>query len=450
MANRKTSSSKLRYWHQCVDCKKRWPADRFLYTCPACDGLLLIERDEDFLKARLGSGRALRNFFDDLRFGNRRRLYPNNSGVWLWRELVLPGFPKRAIVSLREGQTDLFEIPDWMKRELGLPNLFIKMEGQSPSESFKDRGMTVAISDALRLQQNHPEQGIAGVCCASTGDTSAAAAVFAGYVRDHLDCLVLLPHQGTARSQLFQAIAHGARIREIKHPDGFDACMRLIEQFIKQHPELVLVNSKNDMRVVGQETIGLEILQDLSWKVPEWIAVPAGNGGNLSALLSALLLARRLKLINRLPGIIVGQTAVSDTLVRWSKSGFRKYRPGPHGKTIASAMNINDPVSFPRIEKLYPEFNIRFYRSTEPRIQASWSRFLLAGANVCPQSAVALDAVLQARADRSVKAKDTVVSISTASGVKFAQTVGAVTGKPGSAPDLKIVSGTLRALEKSL
>lgn len=407
----------------------------------------MIGRDEDFIRSQIGSGPTLRRYFDDLRFGSRRRIYPNNSGVWLWRDLLLPGFPKSAIVSLREGQTDLFEIPDWLKKETGLTNLFIKMEGQAPSESFKDRGMTVAISDAVRLQR-HSAQPITGVCCASTGDTSAAAAVYSAYVREQLRCIVLLPHQGTSKSQLFQAIVHGAQIRAIRHPDGFDACMRLIEAFIVKHPELVLVNSKNDLRVVGQESIGLEILQDLSWKVPEWIAVPVGNGGNLTALLSALLLARRLGLIRRLPGIIAGQTAASDTLVRWQESSYQDYQPGRRQPTIASAMNINDPVSFPRIKKLYGEFDIRFYRVTEPQITRTWEQFLHAGANICPQSAVALDAVLQARHQRVVKASDVVVAISTASGVKFAQV--STSRDPGSAADLKVVGGTLRALERSL
>ncbi len=407
----------------------------------------MIERDEDAIRAKLGSGPKLRRYFDDLRFGPRRRIYPNDSGVWLWREMLLPGFPKSAIVSLREGQTDLFEIPDWLKKETGLDNLYIKMEGQGPSESFKDRGMTVAISDAVRLQR-HSAQGITGVCCASTGDTSAAAAVYSAYVREQLRCIVLLPHQGTAESQLFQAIVHGAQIRAIRHPDGFDACMRLIEAFIVKHPELVLVNSKNDMRVVGQESIGLEILQDLSWRVPEWIAVPVGNGGNLTALLNALLLAKRLGLINRLPGIVAGQTAVSDTLVRWQESDYQNYEPGPRRPTVASAMNINNPVSFPRIEKLYGEFDIRFYRVTEAQIERTWEQFLRAGANVCPQSAVALDAVLQARHQGVIKPGDVAVAISTASGVKFAHVTKA--RQPQSNPGLKVVGGTLRALERSL
>ena len=163
------------FWHSCVLCAKNFPPDRFLYTCPSCGGLLLVTRDEQYIKETIGTGEKIKKHFDDLRFGKQRREYPNNSGVWLWREFILPGFPESAIISLKEGQTDLFEIPDWLKEEIGLNNLYIKLEGQSPSESFKDRGMPVAISDALRLQQEYPKLGIVGVSCASTGDTSAAA-----------------------------------------------------------------------------------------------------------------------------------------------------------------------------------------------------------------------------------------------------------------------------------
>ncbi len=298
-----TPPTEILFWHECIACGHQFAPDRFYYTCPDCGGLLLITRDEDALKQKLGTGQKLKDYIDTLRYGKARREYPNDSGVWLWRDFILPGFPLESIVSLKEGQTDLFEVPDWLGKEIGLPALYIKMEGQSPSESFKDRGMPVAVSDALRLQREHPELGITGVSCASTGDTSAAAAVYSAYVRDQLSCLVLVPYEKIADAQLFQAVAHGANVRAIQHPDGFDGCMKLIQSFTKEHPDLVLVNSKNDMRIVGQETIGLEIIQDLGWKAPDWISIPVGNGGNLTALLNTLLRAHDFGLIDHLPGI---------------------------------------------------------------------------------------------------------------------------------------------------
>jgi threonine synthase len=440
------------FWHECVDCHTTFEPTKFNYTCSKCNGLLLVSRDEDYVKKVAGNGKTAREHFDRLRFGEARMTYPNNSGVWLWRDFILPGFPSQDIVSLNEGQTDLFEAPGWLKKDLGLNKLFIKLEGQAPSESFKDRGMPVAISDALRLQRLYPELGITGISCASTGDTSAAAAIYAGYARDKLSCLVLVPFEKVSDSQLFQAMAYGARVRAIRHPDGFDGCMKIVQEFTSTHPELVLVNSKNDMRIVGQETIGLEIIQDLAWKVPDWISIPVGNGGNLSALLNSLRRAKSFGLIDRLPGIIAAQTAAADTLVRWSESKYKDYTPGGFKDTVASAMNINDPVSFPRIKKLYSDFDIHFYRSTESAILDRWAQCTRAGAGICPQGAVAVDAVTQALESRIIKPNALVVAVSTASALKFAEVGISYHTKSTSrfANPYSVIDGSTKALEESL
>jgi threonine synthase len=207
------------------------------------------------------------------------------------------------------------------------------------------------------------------------------------------------------------------------------------------------------MRIVGQETIALEISQDFSWQVPGWISIPVGNGGNLAALLNSFLRAKEFGLIDRLPGILAAQTAAADTLVRWAESKFNEYEPKAFQNTVATAMNINDPVSFPRLRKLYEQFDIRFYRAEEETILKTWGRFMRAGANICPQSAVALSAVLQARDANVIKENDQVVSISTASGIKFAEagvTFHSSEGKDDFANPYEIVEGNLKALEISL
>ena len=416
----KKQPTMYRFHHRSLDGNDYLP-DSFLYTDPETGSLLQVERDEEYITARHGHGKKLQNYFDSLRYGPMRRNYPNNSGVWMWRDFILPDFPEEAIISLNEGQTDPFEIPEWLGKELGLKKLFIKMEGQSPSESFKDRGMPVAISDALRLQLEYPDLGIKGVSCASTGDTSAAAAIYAAYRRDKLSCVVLVPNKNISPAQLFQAMAHGARVIAIDHKDGFDACMRLVQEFSAKHPELVLVNSKNDMRLVGQETIGLEIIQDMDWQAPDWISIPVGNGGNLSALMIGLLRAKEHGLIDRLPKIIGAQSEKANTLVRWQESKYSDYVPGEFTQTVASAMNINNPVSFPRIKNLLPYFDVTFVSVIETDLKDTWAKFMSAGANICPQTAVALDGVIKMRDRNLVKENDTVVAINTASGIKFAE-----------------------------
>lgn len=442
---------KMHFWHKCIECNSTFLPEKFYYTCPKCGGLLLLERDEDWIEKNIGTGKQARLFFDDVRFGKERDKYPNGSGVFIWLPLLLPGFPKEFIISLREGFTDLFEIPDWLKKKIGLKNLFIKMEGQLPSESFKDRGMAVAISEALRLQQLYPYLKIRFVACASTGDTSASAAIYTAYVKDKLRCLVLLPHEKISPGQLFQAMSHGATVLCIKHPAGFDGCMRLIQEYCAKHPEIVLVNSKNDLRIVGQETIALEICQDLHWRAPDWIAIPCGNGGHLTALLISLLRMKKQGMIEFLPGIIVAQTKGANTLVRWADNNFKSYKPGVFQNTVATAMNVQDPVSFPRIKKLYKNFRMEFFDVPENDIQKTRALFMGAGANICPQSAVALDAVLQAREKRIIKEKDIVVSISTASGIKFSESgiKHHLEGKiENFANPPKIVNGTVEDIEK--
>lgn len=411
--------AKVYYTHKCIECGKEFNADRFFLKCPLCTGLLMVERDEERIDYHIGVGQEARNYFDSVRWGRNREKYPNDSGVFMWLPQILPGFPSETVVSLREGPTDLFEIPGWFKKQIGLNNLFIKLEGQLPSKSFKDRGMAVAVSETCRLQSITLPWKRWNVICASTGDTSAAAATYAAYARDRLRCILVLPHGGVTPEQLFQARAAGATIVSVDDSRGFDACMVLVEEFCKEHPETVMVNSENDIRIVGQETITLEICQDLRWKVPDWIVIPVGNGGNITALMVSLLRARRRGLIDRLPGVIAAQAQVANTLVRWGRSGFVEYAPGVRKPSVASAMNIQNLVSFPRIRKLRQPFDLRFYDVPEEQIISTRGYFMATGVDICPQSAVALNAVLQARDSGVIEQNDTVVVISTAAGVKF-------------------------------
>lgn len=445
--------NKVHFWQKCIECGAIVKPDNFYYVCPKCGGLFLVERDEEWIDKYVGQGKKAQQFFEEIRFGKKRGIYPNGSGVFMWLPYILPGFSKESVVSLREGFTDLFEIPDWLKKKIGLKNLYIKMEGQLPSESFKDRGMSVAISEAIRLQKFYPKLNIHFVACASTGDTSASAAIYSAYVKDRLKCIVFLPHEKVSPGQLFQAIAHGALVLSIKHPQGFDGCMKLIQQYCQKHPEIVLVNSKNAFRVVGQETIALEICHDLHWKVPDWIAIPCGNGGNLTALLISLLRMKKRGMIKSLPGIIVAQTRGANTLIRWGRSNYQKYEPGSFQETVASAMNIQDPVSFPRIGRLHRSFRMKFFDSSEEAIQKTRVLFMGAGANICPQTAVALDAVLQAKGFGVVKEDDLVVTISTASGIKFVQS-GLDYHLTGKVTDYanppRVINGTIEAIDQVL
>ena len=418
---------KLRFFYHCVDCGKIHTPNRPYYTCD-CGGLLLIERDLNFLKKSFPNLTAFcshlktlsTEIFKPNECKKANTSYPFRSGVWQWINLILPSFPIEHALSLNEGNTDLWEPPEWLKSEIGFRNLFVKMEGQSPSESFKDRGMTLAISEGLRLQKLHPELGIRFVACASTGDTSASAAKYSAYVSDRLRCIIIIPVGKISPAQMYQAYDSGATVLALE-ADGFDSCMKIIQQFCAAHPEIILVNSKNAMRIVGQETISLEIWKDLNWNVPDWLIIPVGNGGNVTAQMTAWLLLKKLGFIDHLPGIIIAQTKVSNTIVRWIESGFIIYETKKPGLTAASAMNIQNPISFPRIKKLYQNFQLAGFDVAEEDIATTRARFNRAGAGLCTQGAVALDAALQARTAGVIKENDLVVAVSTASDLKFVE-----------------------------
>ena len=416
---------------ECINCGKKIGPEVNTAKCPVCKGLFMPRYDEEYIKHLLNRNYFTpRQYFDEIRWGAKRKQYPYGSGVFMWLDFILPDFPTEFVVSLREGQTDMFEAPDWLKKEIGLKNLFIKLEGQNPSGSFKDRGMSMAISWARFQQEVFPELGIVGVACASTGDTSASAAQYASYCRDKLLCVIFVPHGKISPEQLAQATMSGAMVIAVDHSTnpGFDSCMKIVQEFNARFPKFAMVNSANILRVVGQQSIAVEINQDFGWDSPDWIAIPAGNGGNLTALMLSLLRQKEHGLIDRVPGVIAGQTTNSDPLVRWADSGFTKYEPLKKPPiSIASAMDIQDPVSFPRINLLLKDFlkesvsGIHFFKSDNLEINRTRARFNRAGADVCPQGAVAIHATLQARDKGIVKENDRVVAISTASSLKFTE-----------------------------
>jgi len=411
----------------------------------------MVERDLDWLRSQFGQLTTWRQHCETLKRLPHSQ-YPFGSGVFCWLNLVLPGFPEKFAVTLKEGNTDLWRPPDWLKCNIGLNRLRIKLEGQAPSGSFKDRGMPIPISDAIRLQSLHPELGIKYVACASTGDTSASASYYSAYVRNLLRCIVMVAEGKIQPAQMFQAEDAGAIVLAVK-ADGFDTAMKIAQQFCTNHPEIVLVNSKNALRIVGQETISLEIFADLGYKVPQWLAIPVGNAGNITAQMSAWLLLKELKFIDHLPGIICAQSEAASTVSRWIKSGFENYQPGQPASTIASAMNIQDPVSFPRVRFLRPQFQMIGYDVSEEEIATTRAQFNQAGAGLCPQGAVTVAAVLKARADGMVKEDDQVVAISTANNLKFTESGMA---HHQSAPVERfanrplVVDANLEAIEKAL
>ncbi len=294
----------------------------------ATDGRLVLEID------RRETGGVL----DRLRSGIRMRTVDvHNSGVWQLMELVAPNLIRpENMVGGNEGNTWLYH-SEKVEQLAGINGGWLRMkhEGENPSGSFKDRGMVVAISHAKQI-------GAQAVCCASTGNTSASMAKYARMAG--LTPIVFLPADKVAAGKLVKAIGFGATIVPIN--GSFDDAMKLVPQFEGIYP----CNSYNPYRLVGQMTIGLEILRDFRFQdddIPDWIALPAGNLGNTAALGMALELAKEVGLIKKVPRILSVQAEGASPFAKWFKAQFvdGKYQPEMNPETIATAIRIGNPVS---------------------------------------------------------------------------------------------------------
>jgi len=311
---------------RCAACAHELPDTDPATRCPRCGGLLDVALPEP---AERGPALARR-------FGERRRALSgvDASGVWRYRELVHPSAVPSGIVTWPEGNTPLVEsarVAAWA----GVPALSLKHEGMNPTGSFKDRGMTVGITQARRL-------GARAVACASTGNTAASLAAYAA--RADLPALVLIPAGRVALGKLIQSVAYGARTLLVR--GDFDDCLRLVRDASEQLG-VYLLNSVNPWRVQGQKTIVLELLEQCGWEAPDWIAVPAGNLGNTAAFGAALRDAVALGLIARAPRIAAVQASGAAPFARSFGERFAtRYRVTPH--TAATAIAIGDPASWDR------------------------------------------------------------------------------------------------------
>jgi len=314
--------SKTPWALQCVDCETRYPGLDVRYTCD-CGGTLDVLHELSLVR-----GRAKFETFD-------RRLSSRHpadiSGVWRFRELVLP-LATDEIVARPEGNTNIYDSPR-IAAYAGLDRILLKHEGENPTGSFKDRGMTVGVTVAHKL-------GFKRVACASTGNTSASMAAYAAV--GGMKAYVFIPEGKIAYGKLSQALAHGARTIQI---DGdFDKAMQLVQE-VCDSEGIYLLNSVNPFRIEGQKAIAFELLQDLGWEVPDWIVLPGGNLGNNSAIYKGLDEMRTLGLITRIPRIAVIQAEGANPLYTAFTEG-RDLVPVANAETVATAIRIGNPVSW--------------------------------------------------------------------------------------------------------
>ncbi len=395
-------------WFQCVNgCPGRFSLTEIIYRCPICDDLLEVHHDLEALRHRAPS--AWIQLFDD-RY--RRNTYPYGSGVWGKKEWVVPSIHNDNIVSMYEGSTNLF----WAERygrQVDVKDLWVKQCGISHTGSFKDLGMTVLVS--VVKQMIGDGQPIDAVACASTGDTSAALAAYCAAAG--IPAVVLLPRNRVSPAQLVQPLANGALVLSLD--TDFDGCMGIVKQ-ITRDKRVYLANSMNSLRIEGQKTVAIEIVQQFDWEVPDWIIIPGGNLGNVSALGSGFLMMHDLGLIQKLPRICVAQAHNANPLYRSFVEGFRTFAPIAAQPTLASAIQIGNPVSIRRAIHTLQRFNGLVEEATEQELADESALADRTGMFNCPHTGVAL-AALRKLVDRGIIGPDQrVVVISTAHGLKFA------------------------------
>jgi threonine synthase len=395
-------------WFQCSNqqCRASYPLNSVVYRCKTCGSLLEVQHDLQTL-ANCDAKTWMR-LFDD-RYKSTE--WPYGSGVWGKKEWVLPQIDNDNIVSLYEGDTNLF----WAERfgkMLGVENLWIKLCGNSHSGSFKDLGMTVLVSQVKQMiSEGMP---IKAVACASTGDTSAALAVYCAAAG--IQSIVLLPKGKISISQLVQPIANGALVLSLD--TDFDGCMSIVKEITKDET-IYLANSMNSLRIEGQKTVGIEIVQQFDWQSPDVIIIPGGNLGNVSALGSGLLMMRDLGLITKLPRIVVAQAERANPLYRSFLKNFETFEPIQAQKTLASAIQIGNPVSVEKAIRILKQFNGIVEQATEQELSNAAALGDTTGMFNCPHTGVALAALIKLLKAGKIDKSERVVVISTAHGLKF-------------------------------
>jgi threonine synthase len=394
-------------WLECIrGCGRRYSIYDVVYRCEDCGGLLDVEHDVEALRSR--SADEWKTLFHRRTRSNE---WPYGSGVWGKKEWVCPQLENENVVSMYEGHTNCF----WAERlgkEIGTPDLWVKLSGNSHTGSFKDLGMTVLVSVVRQMVADG--KPVRAVACASTGDTSAAVAAYAAAAG--IPAIVFLPRGKVSTAQLVQPIANGALVLALD--TDFDGCMRIVQE-VTADQTIYLANSMNSLRMEGQKTVGIEIVQQFDWEVPDWIIIPAGNLGNVSSLGKGLLLMRDLGLIDRLPRIACAQAAHANPLYLSYLSGFEEYRAVQAQKTLASAIQIGAPVSYERAVKVLRAFEGVVEQASEDELAHAAARADRAGLYSCPQTGVALAALFKLVERGQILPEHRVVVISTAHGLKF-------------------------------
>ena len=412
---------------KCLDagCGREFALHDRTYTCIECGGPLEIVTQNP-----AANGAALRKAWETRRGGLEPR---DRSGVWRFREM-LPFEADAPIVTLAEGNTPLYEAPR-SAAYCKLDGLRLKHQGCNPTGSFKDTGMTAAVTQAVVLKAQT-------VVCASTGNTAASLAAYAA--RAGLQSAILLPHGQITSSKLAQSMDYGAEVREI---DGnFDDCMRLIQE-LGDDPSIYVANSINPFRIEGQKTVAYELIEQCGWNVPDHVVVPGGNLGNSSALGKGFSELWKLGLISRLPKLSViqaeGAAPLAHLFARIASAGLEnaaeEIEPVTNPKTLATAIKIGSPVSWRKALRAVLESAGSVITVSEAEIADAKAMIGRDGIGCEPASATTVAGIRRLVASGKIKSSDDVVAVLTGHLLKDPEYVsqyhrGTLSAEAGGAP----------------
>ncbi len=406
--------------YHCLGCDSEHGVETLLYTCPDCGDVLLLE-DQEFDRLKQVPGEEWRRIFD------YRKMLTISSlkGVYRFHEFIGPVIPLENVVHLGEGGTPLVEANPWLQERVGL-RFYVKNDGQNPSASFKDRGMASALSYIRWMLREGRLSDVLAIC-ASTGDTSAAAALYGSYLQPDIKTAVLLPHKKVTPQQLSQPLGSGASVFEI--PGVFDDCMKIVEA-LSENYNVALLNSKNAWRVLGQESYSYEIAQDLEYDMRDVaVVLPIGNAGNITAVLSGFLKFFSAGVIDVLPKIVGVQSSHANPVYLYYKetdADKRTFTPVTVKPSVAQAAMIGNPVSMPRVIRLVNRYNRIageervFFVEVDEQSIIDWE--LTANRNghiICPHGGESIAGLIAAREAGFIGAGERAVIDSTAHALKF-------------------------------
>jgi len=378
------------------NCRAHFPIDEVIYTCPSCGGLLEVTYD-----ATTANAGGWKSLWRERRTSNTPL---DASGVWRYREILPFDGETDHVVTLREGNTALLEGPR-AAEYAGLDRIRFKHQGFNPTGSFKDNGMTCGATQAVRLGKRR-------VACVSTGNTSASMAAYAAAAG--LDPIIFLPHGNISFGKLSQALEYGARTIQVDA--NFDQILALVRTLSEQLG-IYLLNSINPFRIEGQKTIQFELMEQLDWHPPDWVVLPGGNLGNVSAFGKALREMLAFGLISKMPRLAVVQAEGSAPFYALMH-GEGPFRAVAHPETLATAIKIGDPVSWPKAQREIRESNGVVEKATETEIADAKAVIGRCGIGCEPASAATLAGIRKLRRAGVIRGDDNVVAVLTGNVLK--------------------------------